>query len=60
MNRVALRCDVCEQIIGYTSIPYSVDGSDLRKISFAGVTEPICCSICEVQRMLKEIDSINQ
>lgn len=56
MKRVALQCDICEQIIGYTSIPYSVDGSALRKIAVGGVIEPICCPGCEMKRINNEGD----
>lgn len=54
MKRVALQCDICEQIIGYTSIPYSGDGSALRKIAAGGVIEPICCPACEIKRINNE------
>lgn len=53
MYRYELKCGECGTIIGYMSSPHmSVDNNYiLNKVQCGDTVEPICCPICEIERL---------
>ena len=56
MKRFKLRCNHCEQVIGFMPLPYDVprDIIDSTKFGIDGEKEPILCPMCELERLRGE------
>lgn len=56
MQRVVIKCKICDKILGYMSVPQlvgKIEPNELNGVMAYGQYEPICCPTCEVKRLME-------